>query len=78
MVTGPESLAGLQTLVHEPLDQVKEGRLAWQYNPGQRRVLRAPEVAYDTPELSADGLRTNDSVDMYNGAPDKYKTVRHG
>jgi hypothetical protein len=72
MVTGPESLAGLQTLVHEPLDQVKEGRLAWQYNPGQRRVLRAPEVAYDTPELSADGLRTNDSVDMYNGAPDKY------
>ena len=73
MVTGPESLAGLQTLVHEPLDQVKESRQAWQYNPGQRRVLRAPEVAYDTPELSADGLRTNDSVDMYNGAPDKYE-----
>ncbi|MCY1268723.1 hypothetical protein D9M69_187660 [compost metagenome] len=71
-VAGPESLAGLQTLVHEPLDQVKETRLAWQYNPGQRRVLRAPEVSYDTPELSADGLRTMDSVDMYNGAPDKY------
>ncbi|MDT4813033.1 hypothetical protein FQZ97_460040 [compost metagenome] len=71
-VSGPESLAGLQTLVHEPLDQVKEARLAWQYNPGQRRVLRAPEVAYDNPELSADGLRTTDSVDMYNGAPDKY------
>ncbi|CAD5107465.1 DUF1329 domain-containing protein [Zestomonas carbonaria] len=72
-VAGPESLAGLQTLVHEPLDQVKETRLAWQYNPGQRRVLRAPEVSYDNPELSADGLRTTDSVDMYNGAPDKYE-----
>ncbi len=71
-VTGPESLAGLQTLVHEPLNQVETTRLAWQYNPGQRRVLRAPEVAYDTPEASADGLRTNDSLDMYNGAPDKY------
>lgn len=71
-VAGPESLAGLQTLVHEPLNQVEESRLAWQYNPGQRRVLRAPEVSYDNPELSADGLRTNDSVDMYNGAPDKY------
>ncbi|MFC5695474.1 DUF1329 domain-containing protein [Pseudomonas sp. GCM10022186] len=71
-VTGPESLAGLQTLIHEPLNQVSETRLAWQYNPGQRRVLRAPEVSYDTPELSADGLRTTDSVDMFNGAPDKY------
>lgn len=71
-VAGPESLAGLQTLVHEPLNQVTEARLAWQYNPGQRRVLRAPEVAYDNPDLSSDGLRTIDSVDMYNGAPDKY------
>ncbi len=44
-VTSPESIAGSQTLVHEPLDQTKESRLAWQYNPGQRRVLRAPEFS---------------------------------
>lgn len=71
-VTSPESIAGSQTLVHEPLDQTKESRLAWQYNPGQRRVLRAPEFSYDTPPGASDGLRTNDSADMYNGAPDKY------
>ncbi|CAE6922893.1 conserved exported protein of unknown function [Pseudomonas marincola] len=71
-VTSPESVAGLQTLVHEPIDQTKETRLAWQYNPGQRRVLRAPEVSYDSPVNTSDGLRTNDSVDMYNGALDKY------
>lgn len=72
-VTSPESVAGNQTLLHEPIDQTKETRLAWQYNPGQRRVLRAPEVSYDTPVNTSDGLRTNDSVDMYNGAPDKYE-----
>lgn len=71
-VTSPESVAGAQTLIHEPIDQTKESRLAWTYNPGQRRVLRAPEVSYDTPVSTSDGLRTNDSADLYNGAPDKY------
>jgi hypothetical protein len=71
-VTSPESVAGNLTLVHEPMDQTKEGRLAWVYNPGQRRVLRAPEISYDSPVNTADGLRTNDMVDMFNGAPDKY------
>ncbi|MGZ9738777.1 DUF1329 domain-containing protein [Pseudomonas sp. GNP012] len=71
-ITSPESVAGGQTLIHEPLDQTREQRLAWLYNPGQRRVLRAPEVAYDSPAVTSDGLRTNDSVDMYNGAPDRY------
>lgn len=71
-VTSPESVAGQQTLVHEPIDQTKEARLAWTYNPGQRRVLRAPEVSYDSPVVTADGLRTQDQIDMYNGSPDKY------
>lgn len=71
-VLSPDSVSGTQTLIHEPLDQAKESRLAWQYNPGQRRVLRAPELSYDTPVGTSDGLRTNDSVDMFNGAPDKY------
>lgn len=71
-LTAPESVAGSANLVHEPLDQVKERRLAWTYNPGQRRVLRAPEIAYDNPQQNFDGLRTTDMLDMYNGAPDRY------
>jgi len=59
-------------LVHENLDQVKEPRSAWVYNAGQRRVRRAPNVAYDGPGTAADGLRTADDLDMYNGAPDRY------
>ncbi|MFK0090043.1 DUF1329 domain-containing protein [Pseudomonas sp. NPDC090755] len=72
-VTSPESVAGSITLVHEPIDQAKESRLAWTYNPGQRRVLRAPEVSYDSPVSTSDGLRTNDMTDMFNGAPNRYE-----
>ncbi len=71
-VTSPESVAGNQNLVHEPIDQTTETRLAWTYNPGQRRVLRAPEISYDSPVATSEGLRTNDMIDMFNGAPDRY------
>jgi len=66
----PARLTGNVLLVHETIDQVNEPRKAWQYNAGQRRVRRAPQVAYDAPE--GDGLRTTDQVDMYNGSPDRY------
>ncbi|MBD9517107.1 MULTISPECIES: DUF1329 domain-containing protein [unclassified Pseudomonas] len=71
-VTAPARLAGNVLLVHETIDQVKEPRLAWVYNAGQRRVRRAPQVAYDGPGTAADGMRTSDDSDMYNGAPDRY------
>ncbi|MBL0285170.1 MAG: DUF1329 domain-containing protein [Zoogloea sp.] len=72
-LTGPSSVAGDGILVHEPMDQVKEGRLAWIYNPGSRRVLRAPQFAYDAPGSGADGLRTIDDRFGFNGAPDRYE-----
>ncbi|MGE8064177.1 DUF1329 domain-containing protein [Pseudomonas sp. NPDC089569] len=71
-VTAPSRLAGTVLLVHETIDQVKEPRLAWVYNAGQRRVRRAPQVAYDGPGTAADGLRTSDNGDLFNGAPDRY------
>ena len=72
VVTAPPRLAGTITLVHETMDQVKEPRRAWQYNPGQRRLRRAPNVGYDNPGTATDGLRTNDQFDGYNGAMDRY------
>jgi hypothetical protein len=71
-VNAPARLAGNVLLVHETLNQVKEPRAAWVYNPGQRRVRRAPNVAYDNPGTAADSLRTSDQFDMFNGAPDRY------
>ncbi len=71
-VLAPARLAGGILLVHETLDQVKENRRAWFYNKGQRRVRRAPNVAYDNPGVGSDGMRTNDQFDMFNGAIDRY------
>lgn len=71
-VTEPARVAGTALLVHETMDQIKTPRQAWTYNTGQRRVRRAPNVAYDTPGTASDGLRTTDDFDMYNGAPDRY------
>ena len=56
-VLAPARLAGGILLVHETLNQVREHRHAWLYNPGQRRVRRAPNVAYDNPGTASDGLR---------------------
>ena len=71
-VTAPPRLAGEILLVHETLDQAKEHRKAWLYNPGQRRVRRAPNVAFDNPRTASDGLATSDQLDMFNGSPERY------
>jgi hypothetical protein len=71
-ITAPVRQAGEVFLIHETIDQVKEPRLAWIYSSGQRRVRRAPDSAYDAVGPSTAGLRTSDSRDMYNGAPDRY------
>ena len=68
----PPRLAGELLLSYEPIDQVKDQRQVWIYNPGQRRVRRAPHIGYDNPGPGTDGLRTNDQLDMYNGSPDRY------
>ncbi len=71
-IKSPARLTGNVLLVHETIDQVNQPRMAWVYNAGQRRVRRAPQVAYDAPGQASEGLRTSDQVDMYNGAPNKY------
>ncbi len=71
-VESPARLAGNILLVHETLNQIETPRQAWVYNPGQRRVRRAPNVAYDNPGTASDGLRTNDMTDMFNGAMDRF------
>jgi len=70
--TSPSRLSGNVLLVHETIDQVEEGRIAWVYSSGQRRVRRAPQAAYDSPGIASDGQNTADNLDMFNGAPDRY------
>ena len=68
----PARLEGDILLVHENINQKVEPRNAWVYNAGQRRVRRAPNVAYDGPGRASEGLRASDDLDGYNGAPDRY------
>jgi hypothetical protein len=70
--TAPARLAGEVLLVQETLDKARDARRAWIYNPGQRRVRRAPNVAFDNPGTNADNLRTTDQFDLYNGSPQRY------
>ncbi|ROZ68746.1 DUF1329 domain-containing protein [Ramlibacter sp. WS9] len=68
----PSSISGEALIVKDFTDQMKQSRAAWIYNPGTRRVLRAPEISYDTPRNGVDGLSTVDDYDGYNGAPDRF------
>ncbi|WP_372762106.1 DUF1329 domain-containing protein [Pseudoalteromonas sp.] len=77
-VTEPARLAGTALLVHETMDQILTPRQAWTYNSGQRRVRRAPNVAYDAPGTAADSLRTTDDFDMFNGSPNRYTWTLKG
>ena len=67
-VVSPPRLAGQVLLVHETLNSEIGPRQAWVYNPGQRRVRRAPNIVYDNPGTAADNLRTTDMTDMFNGS----------
>ena len=71
-VLSPKRIAGQLLLVHETTDQSEGGRSAWIFNPGLGRTRRAPNVGYDNPKASADGLMFNDQTDMFNGALDRY------
>ncbi len=65
----PPRLAGELVLVHE---MVNDQRRAWIYNPGQRRVRRAPTIAYDNPIPGTENLMTNDQARMFNGVLDRF------
>ncbi len=70
--TSPARLAGSAVLIYESLNSVAQPRTAWVYNPGQRRVIRAPNIAYDNPSAASDGLQVSDMADMFNGALDRF------
>lgn len=72
-ILAPARLEGNVLLVHDYIDQVADPRAAWVYNAGQRRVRRAPNISYDGPGTAAEGMRTTDDFDMFNGSPDKYE-----
>jgi len=70
--TNPPFKAGESILIHDPIDQIGQGRKAWQYLAGQRRVRRAPTIAFDTPDFVASGQGYFDEVFMFWGSLERY------
>lgn len=66
----PPRVAGEKLLSLSSFNEADEKSKVWIYNPGQRRIRRAPEFAYDAP--TADGLMTRDQTDGFAGALDRY------
>lgn len=69
----PSTLVGTVYLVHDVVDKTKGDRAAWIYNAGQRRVRRAPNVAYDNIDDGTEGMRTTDDHWGFNGPMDRYE-----
>ena len=67
----PSRAAGEVAVGFQPNNYTSETTQAWQYNPGIRRVRKAPEVGFDYPVPPA-GLRTVDDDYIFNGSPERY------
>lgn len=68
----PARRKGEVLVVRDPINQADNPRQAWQYLVGQRRVRRAPTVAFDTPNAGFSGLATYDDAFLYNGSLERY------
>lgn len=68
----PARRKGEVLLVKDPINPAITPRKAWQYLVGQRRVRRAPTVAFDTPNSSFAGATTWDDYYMFNGSLERY------
>lgn len=63
---------GSATVTSEPVNFARGNRLAWNYNPGTRRVRQLPEYGFDTPLAATSGKLTIDSDRLMNGSPERY------
>ena len=68
----PEREKGSVTITSDPADYGMKKRLAWQYDPGTRRVRQLPEFGFDQPLPGTGGKMTVDSDRLFNGSPERY------
>jgi hypothetical protein len=68
----PARKAGDKVVIVDYVDSLKQGRRAWQYLPGQRRVKMSPDLQYDTPNPQSGGSAVMDETQLFLGAQDRY------
>ena len=67
----PQRTKGQMTVVTGPMDYKSDKRNAWQYDPGTRRVRKAPAIGYDNPD-GPGGMHTIDDHKGFNGPFDRF------
>jgi hypothetical protein len=72
LVSEPGSKAGEAILAHDNINAANPRGL-WQYLVGQRRVRKAPSVAYDTPDSVTSGIGLFDEAFNLFGPIDKHE-----
>ena len=68
----PPYQAGGSILLHQPVNPDVTPVEGWTYLVGQRRVRRAPELQYDTPDSLTGGVVNWDEAYIFNGKFDRY------
>lgn len=68
----PASNAGTLSITHNTIDHVRDKRRGWFYRPGERKVKRVIGAEYDNTIASSEGIRINDSFNIFNGGGDLY------
>lgn len=67
---GPPARVGENAVQQDPFDMRE--RKVWTYMVGQRRIRRAPSVAYDNPDFFSSGLVFFDEYVLFDGSLDRY------
>lgn len=68
----PARLIGNTNLFWYFMDTADHDQQSWEYNPGQRRVRVAPDLAYDTPNPGYSGAVTMDDSALFYGRIDRW------
>jgi Protein of unknown function (DUF1329) len=68
----PVRIAGQQTMIIDPVDQLNLGRRAYVYVTGRRWVKLAADLSYDTPNPYSGGSATMDDMRVFYGALDRW------
>lgn len=72
-LTAPSYQNGNAVLYKTPVDQFSHPQDVWQYFPGQRRVRKVPNLAYDTPNFFMSGVSNQDEFNIFFGPMDRYQ-----
>ena len=70
--TGPPVKNGEMLLIRFPLDTYSRNNDIWQYLSGQRRLRKAPNLAYDAPNPNTSGMTNMDESYGVSGSLDRF------